>query len=355
MLTISEVIPYLCQRGILTGRSVVDGDVRVFDFSRRNQNYKIRSLRGESYFLKQGIERDGFSSVQREHQVYALLADRPIPLPFIPRLIDYDDETDVLVTEFVSGADDLRRIEANRSTALVQAAGRLGRVLALLHHQIPVGEAQRRIGEGQPGVLTAQRPGSALLRDFSAASIDLVRLIQQEVNLVQHLAELESGWRVNAIIHHDVRLENVLWMPATRTVTLVDWETAAVGDSDWDLGAAIGDYLGLWLLSIPARSDRPPDQSLHLARRTLPSVQPAIVALFDTYCRVTSSSSSSRLDRAERVTRYAGLKLVQSSIEQVQVTPTWTMTALCCLQVGANMLARPRQASAVLLGLDTSG
>jgi aminoglycoside phosphotransferase (APT) family kinase protein len=355
VLTISEVIPYLCQRGLLSRTEVVDGEIRVFDVSRRNRNFKVRCQTGTSLFIKQGQLRDGFSTVRREAAVYRLLAgtSNGAPIyPNLPRFLDYDDLEDVLVIEFLSSAIDLRRYEHRRRSHSIRAATKLGSALANLHRCIPADDASERLGEGEPGVLMAQRPGLALMRDFSGASIDLIRLIQADVDLLGHLEALHSQWRSEALIHHDVRWDNILVAPRTGRVAIIDWETAAVGDPAWDVGAAIGDYLSQWLLSIPATANTPPDQVLHLAHRPLPTFQPAIAALWEAYCRTADLTPAQQAKFIIQVARYTGLKLLQSAIEQVQILPAWTVSAICQLQVGANMMAQPAQGTQVLLGLD---
>ena len=42
---------------------------------------------------------------------------------------------------------------------------------------------------------------------------------------------------------------------------------------------------------------------------------------------------------------------MQTALEHVQYAPEWTMTTACLLQVGANMLMRPREAVAALFNL----
>jgi aminoglycoside phosphotransferase (APT) family kinase protein len=357
VLTMSDVIPYLCKRRLLSRADVVDGEVRVFDVSRRNHDFKVLCRSGTSLFIKQGQMRDGFSSVRREAQVYALLGNSSpgtSVYPNVPRFLDYDEVEDVLVVEFLTTAIDLRRYDRQRRSPSTRAATQLGTALATLHHCSRPTDTVERLGAGEPGVLMAQRPGLALLRDFSGASIDLVRLIQGDTELNRHLETLRHEWRSDALIHHDVRWDNILVAPRTGAVTLIDWETAAVGDPAWDVGSAVGDYLSHWLLSIPASGDTPPDQVLHLARRPLATLQPAMAALWRGYCRTAELGRDQQAEFTVQVARFTGLKLVQSAIEQVQMLPTWTVSAICQLQVGANMMAQPAQGSQVLLGLDVA-
>ncbi len=161
--------------GLLPRAEVVNGEVRVFDVSRRNRDFKVLCHTGTSLFLKQGQVRDGFSTVRREAAVYRMLSsgrNGAAVYPHLVRLLDYDDLEDLLVVEFLTTAVDLRRHNRQRRLPSIRVAAQLGSALATLHHTVPVEEAAQHVGEGEPGVLMAQRPGLALLRDFSGASID---------------------------------------------------------------------------------------------------------------------------------------------------------------------------------------
>jgi thiamine kinase-like enzyme len=354
VLTIPEVIPYLCQLGLLSPASVVAGDVRIFEAARRNHNFRVLRSDGPSLFLKQGQLRDGFSTVRREAQVYGLLNGQSATdsrYRHAPRFMTYDPIHDVLVVELLKDAVDLRKLDTSRRGTPLRAASRLGEALAVLHSFVPLSTAAERLGEGEPGVLTAHRPGLALLRDFSAASIDLVRMIQAHDEVVDQLEDLRATWRPKTLIHHDARWDNVLVSRGGTTVTLIDWETAAVGDPAWDVGSILADYLSQWLLSIPSSGNAPPEQALHLARRPLTSLHPAMSALWHAYQQRAGLSGEGRSDMMQRITRYAGLKLLQSGIEQVQRSPRWTTTALCQLQVGTNLMARPAEGSRLILNL----
>jgi hypothetical protein len=217
--------------------------------------------------------------------------------------------------------------------------------------------AQRLLGGGEPGVLSVQRPGLRLLRDFSSACVDLVRMVQAQADVDGLLDDVRQDWRTDSLIHHDIRWDNILLpQPAgpgdgRRDVVLVDWETAALGDAGWDVGAVFGEYLGDWLVSVPGVAGAPPERFLHLASRPLESVQPAIRAFWFAYRKEAGLTRDQADDRLVRSTRYSGLKLIQSGLEQVQRSARWTVSSVGFLQVGINILKDPQLSLAVLLGL----
>ncbi|HSV65870.1 MAG TPA: phosphotransferase [Mycobacteriales bacterium] len=370
-LTETEVIPYLRERGLVDGASVVDGDIRVLDVSRRNRNFRVLRSAGPSFLLKQGVARDSFSAVAREARAYELFG----PLPHsvgagsspafrhAPTAYAYDDERDVLVLELVTGVENLRVRHRRARRPPRDAARAVGRALAALHQLVPatvdLATAQRLLGAGEPGVLSVQRPGLSMLRDFSSACVDLVRMVQAAPDVPELLAGLRQDWRTDTLIHHDVRWDNFLLpLPRARNgargrreVMLVDWETAALGDPCWDVGAVFGEYLGDWLSSVPGVAGEPPERFLHLARCPLESVQPAVRSFWSAYVGQAGLAAGQASEHLLRSVRYSGLKLVQSGLEQVQRSARWTVCTVSFLQVGVNILTRPEEAGAVLLGL----
>lgn len=362
MLTTPDVIPYLRGRGVLDAGSVVDGGVRVFDASRRNRNFRVVRRDGGSLFLKQGTTREGMNTTSREAAVYALLEGGPSAggrprFPFAPRVIDYDPDETVLVLELVDGGTDLRDHHARRPVPSGRDATVLGEALAALHTTMDRQEALDCVGAGEAGVLSAHRPGLALFRDFSGATINLVRMLQAEPEVTDLLDDLQCSWRHDALVHHDVRWDNVLVSGQggrRRRLVLVDWETAAVGDPAWDLGAALGEYLSHWLMSIPSVGREAPHRALHLAGLPLTACWPAARALWHSYRRSRPEPEEGWPALLERSVRCTGLKLLQSGLEQSQGTAHETVTAVCHLQVAVNVMKRPADAARVLLGLEAA-
>ncbi|MDE8668422.1 phosphotransferase [Pseudarthrobacter sp. H3Y2-7] len=355
----SEVIPYLCGRELLSRENIVDGEVRVFDASRRNQNFRVINQGGRSLFVKQGTKIHGSSSTAREAAVYSILeADdhSHVPFPYAPRLIDYNPDDDILILELIDDAVNLREKYHESRYLQVQSAAAVGEALGALHMKTSLPTVLRRLGRSEPGVLEVDRPGLALLSDFSGSSIDLIRMVQSSADLIVHLDEMRQDWRNETLIHHDIRMDNIIQssLHGTSEILIVDWETASAGDPAWDVGAAVADYLGLWIQSIPVTGTQSPEKLIHLADFPLSEVQESIAALWRAYARRSEMSADMQIEFMPRVARFCGLKLVQSAIEMVQNSAHWNLTAVTHMQVAANMMGRPQEAVQALLCLDVA-
>jgi aminoglycoside phosphotransferase (APT) family kinase protein len=158
------------------------------------------------------------------------------------------------------------------------------------------------------------------------------------------------------MIHGDARWENLIAVPGagagrSTRIKLVDWESGGTGDPAWDVGTVVGDYLSAWLLSIPVTASSPPEQLLELARLPLSSMQPSIHAFWTAYARAMELHGSSAVDALVRAVRYAAARLVHTALEQTQSSSRLTGNVVLLLQLSHNILQRPEEATARLLGL----
>jgi aminoglycoside phosphotransferase (APT) family kinase protein len=170
------------------------------------------------------------------------------------------------------------------------------------------------------------------------------------------LAGLADEWMPLALIHGDVRWDNCVVFPAPHArrktrLKLVDWELAGRGDPCWDVGSVFCDYLWCWLESIPDAGAEPSERLLDQAGYPLEAMHPAISAFWTGYTGTMGLSPPEANTQAFRATKYAAARLVQLSYEHLQRRPQITTTAIAAVQLSLNILSRPLEARAVLLGL----
>jgi aminoglycoside phosphotransferase (APT) family kinase protein len=305
MLEQHEVAAYLVKRRLVSRRSIVDGSLRVADASSRNRNFRVSGGRpGESYLLKQGIVSDSAQSLDNEAALYRRLAAGPPRLTAcVPRLVRHDDARGLLVLEWIDGGEDLYRVRGARDALPVTLARSLGRLLAAVHRVAPDREELRR---DPPWVLSLHRPRLDALRYLTPASIELIRGLQADAGFTRALDALRGGWRVEALVHRDVKWANcVAHAPAGGTrrthVKLVDWEMAGWGDPALDVGSAFGEFLGF-------------------GRQPLATEQPAIAAFWRAYVRARGLDDAGAEVLLERAARFAAARLLQSAYEKTQET-----------------------------------
>jgi hypothetical protein len=358
----SEVAPYLLHRGMISAASIVDGDLRVVDASRRNRNFKIIKERGPCYLLKRGVGQDGIATVAHESTVYQFLGAMPGHVNFqryLPRYYGYDENERILILELLGDAQDFREYHRQGSYFSITSAAALGLALSKLHRLTSTARNRNQFSGffgRMPWALTVHRPGLSIFRDISSANLELIRILQNAAEFPQMLDELRAGWRVDSFIHHDIKWDNCLVFAPSNSkrktgLKIIDWEFADLGDSCWDAGAVFSNYLSFWLFSIPVAGEEPPDRFLELAQYPLEHMQPAIRAYWQAYVRGMSLDAAQSGEWLVRAVKYAAARLVQTGFEQMQHSTRLTGNLICLLQLSSNIMQRPQEAIAHLLGI----
>jgi thiamine kinase-like enzyme len=218
----------------------VDEGVVIRDVSRRNRGFAVTAERGRSYLLKQGLGDDGRTTVAREAAVYEWIANGATTLRrHVPESFGHDGE--VFLLDLLDSAEDLLAYHLRTKRFPTGLAAQTGTVLGQLH-RAPISDAP----DGPstvPWVFELHLPTLAVMRDVSAAEYELIRILQGTPDFGRHFDDLASRWRPSAFIHADAKWDN--WMVVKdsrgrRTVRLIDWEFAGVGDPLWDIGGVLG-------------------------------------------------------------------------------------------------------------------
>ena len=346
MLEQAEAVDYLLRRGLLEPEAVVAGDLVVRDVSSRNRNFAVEAGEGNSYLLKQGRSVEGASTVAREAAVYERLVSEGEELgSCLPGFVGYDADAGVLVLELLHEAEDLRGHHLRLGEFPAAIGEALGTALGTLHRETRATYPEAR----PPWVLSIHRPDTGVFRDVSAANLGLIKIVQNADGLGKRLDELRAGWRVEALIHQDVKWDNCLVTDDDR-LRLIDWEIAVAGDPCWDLGSALSQYLTFWLFSIPVTGSEPPAQFPALARYPLDAMKSALRACCEGYAAAADSQEPAE-ELLRRTVAYAGVRLIQNAFEASQFAQRLDSAAILHLQLGANLMQRPNDAAEQLLGL----
>jgi aminoglycoside phosphotransferase (APT) family kinase protein len=234
----------------------------------------------------------------------------------------------------------------------VEAGRALGALHAIDGSVLPASE---HVTAGPPWILSVHRPPVARLRTMTGAQVDVVRMIQSQGAAMRRLDALGRSWRREAAAHGDVRWDNLVVAgsaEAPARLALVDWEAAGAGDPDWDLGCALSEHLSAWVSSMPPEPGASPSRLASLAGRPLLSMWPAIAACWEAYRAELGLDPAESRRRLRRAARYAGARLLQTAFESGAGLERPDGAAALHLQVGLNVLARPREAAERLLGLD---
>jgi aminoglycoside phosphotransferase (APT) family kinase protein len=358
VLAAQDAASYLLRRRLIEAEAVVDGRFVCHELARRHRSFSVTCGTAPGYLLKQAYLPERAAAVRREAVVYEALwreSAGSAVAAVLPRFFGYDRDEGVLVLELVAGGRTLREHYTRTGRFSKLLARRLGCALAAVHGFAPVKDPGLAAGE-PPWALAAHQPDLSFLRDLSEASVKVVRVLHGSDELCGRLDELRCEWRATGLAHNDMRWDNcvVSTPPGSRRTTrlkLVDWELAGWGDPCWDLGSAFAEFLALWLLSIPVADATSPTGWVELARHPIERMQPAIRSLWWSYERARALPATGRGTWLTLATRYAAARLIQTAIEQGQLSPRPTAFVVLALQLALNLLSQPERGAAQLLGL----
>ncbi|MFI6820709.1 phosphotransferase family protein [Micromonospora sp. NPDC050187] len=351
MLTAEEVPGYLIARGLVAPRTLVDGDLVVRDLSSRNRTFAVECRSGTGYLLKQ--DRDPRTTgCAHEAEVYRILSgDRRMRVR-VPRCHGYDTGARVLVLEHLRDAVDLGSPRRRRPS--VRVAAEIGAVLAALH-ATPTSKADElATPAARPPALRLHRPDLAFFCAAAGSTLRLVRIVQQTSGFAQLLDEVGRDWTPSALVHGDVRWTNLMVDARRPRLRLVDWELAGRGDPRWDIGSALGNYLGLWLAALPVTGTVAPARNPTPERRLLEQVQAAVRACWNSYVRTLDPDPDVAGRMLPGTVRFAAARLLQTVLETADNRVALTGDLVLHLQVVLNMLECPAEAAVHLLGLPLS-
>jgi aminoglycoside phosphotransferase (APT) family kinase protein len=359
VLDLADIEPYLSERGLLSARAVVDGGLRVVDVSRINRVFVV-TAEGERCLVLKLADEPGSVGVARE----AAVLDRLWSVgggelaPFLPRVVAYDDDERILILETAAGARDLTRHYARGRFSRVLAV-QVGRALAGLHELGPsaVDGLPGRVDPTTP--LRVHQPDLRSLHEMSVAAAELTAIIQSSDELCAAIDTLLESWCFESTIHGDVRWDNCLAMRQADSdrwarLQLIDWEVAAAGDPGLDIGAFFAEYLRAWLQSIPITDPHAPGRLLAHAARPLRRMRPTLRAFWEAYVRHRHCSVNELTATLYRATRFAAAALLSAALEEAQMLTELPATVLFLVPLSQNILTRPDEASAHLLGLQAS-
>lgn len=353
----NDLVHYLLERGLLDRRAIVDGDVMVVDGVRRHHNYSVVRGDGTGLFVKQMQPDQPYSAqtLQKEAACYVMMESDPALAPIhalMPRFRSYDPDRGILVVELIANGANLTELHRRANAFPLDIARRLGELLAR-YHDVSSREllprANGAIFQGMPPwILSFHLTPRGSVQNLSAANGQFMTILQSYPDFGQALDRVRNGWRRDALMHGDMKFDNVMVCPDDDTMHVVDWELADVGDSAWDVASILQAYLTWWIATL----QRVPSANGESdgAQYPLESIQPAVHAFWDAY--VTSRNLDAREAGAEleRAVSYAGARMLQTVYESMAWAPALTQHAVWQVQACMNILKQPAAAVTDLLG-----
>ncbi|MCG5435224.1 phosphotransferase [Micromonospora foliorum] len=350
----ADIVTLLLDKGILAADDVVRPGVVVRAGARRNRHTRIELPDGTGVFVKRPEARSPLSveTLLSEGEFYLTHGAAEQPLAdILPRLIHFDRSAAIIVLELLSGHRSLRDVclSGGLATFPVAAYRQAGRALARVHalptDGLPVARSIDSVSE-------LHRPGPEVLESIGLGGLAVLEVIQASPALGSGIAGLADMWLPEAIIHGDVRADNIMIHAAAGQAVdlrIIDWEMSRVGDPAWDVAGLLDAAVSLAICPRRRIGDAVADDADALAG--LPMVQATCRGLWNAYTSTRELNAAARKDMRHKVVVSCAARIVQSVMETTVRADALTADALVLLQIAENVFIDPERAAAEFFAL----
>ena len=363
-LNIDNAAEYLIARGLLVTKSIVDGDLKIIDASRRNRNLHIIRKNDTSLFIKQPNPSnvENLTTIKKETLLYLLMqtdSDFESLKEIAPKILDFDEQRNILITEFVKNSQSWNTYNYVHHGAIEkEESAQLGKIIATYHSAFNRFVNDHRLNFLQGGfipVASIVRPGPEIFIEITSANLKLLKLVQQYPTFFHSLEELYSKWHPMTLIHGDIKWDNIIMSPKEDSksfkINIVDWETASIGDPAWDIGSVFQEFIVSWLYFLPTTGRDSAEQLLTTTTHPIKEVQLAIRAFWNAYVKFTGINSKESNRLLIRSVKFCAARLVQSAYESLYSSTELSNTSVYMIQLSINIFNHPNSATMQLLGI----
>ena len=341
----AELVHRLIDVGLLSTRDIVDGDLTVVDLSRSNQVRLVDAGAGRRYVAKLvAAEDDGLQgSGAVETMLYERVSGDPILMASAPLPALLGRFGDLLVLAFAGEGEGLAQRLRDRGPS----AGD-GRLLGdALGRWRALGDAVSRatLPGRLPWVLRALDDDRPAFLDEHPAMAQLGQVLRNMPALRAAVDSAARSWRREAVMHGDVRWDNVVVTIDPQTgserLLLIDLEFADVGDPAWDVAGALAEPLAVAAVAEAGPADDalvPADR--RSAGRYVRNLRP-FLGCFTAAYRVAAGPLTADED-LRRAVDLVPVRLVQAAFQHTAWIPTSGVAAgLAAAGLAATLAVSP--------------
>jgi hypothetical protein len=323
----------------------------------RNPNWVGTTTSGRRVFVKLIRGLGAGDRIRREAAMHALL-ERVGPERRIAttHLLGVDATRGVFVFDALEGVTTMVRhlIDWDAQPVTYEA---LGRAVAAVH-ALPVREATaagiREEPFGEPNRQFAVAIPEQAYAMLSYGMLDFYRLVQRDVALREPIDLIHAGGRDRAVIHGDLRGDQVVRFPdAPQQPLVLDFEDVRIGDPARDVGALVGEVLRAVIITTSTSDEEgqplrpaaaPIERIVAAALERMADGAPLLRALRVGYGDIARWSP----DFPERVLRVAGWHLFDRALATAQHSVAISVRDKAGAGIGRRLLLEPSRFAAAL-------
>ena len=368
IINLDNTVSYLLERNLISTTSIVKGDLKLIDASRKNRNIKVLRKTNASYLLKQPNIGDRYSAltIQRESLLYKLVKgddDMTTVRSIMPNFFDYDDKQNILCVEYVENAQSLNNYNYNLPIGDFPTyhALEMGTSMATYHNIFRKYVGDKRLSflpkKYPPGIIVV-RPGPNIFSRLSPANLKLIKIIQKYPDLLEFLEHMFDDWSIETLVHGDMKWDNIIISTSSYDndfqMKIVDWELAEIGDPAWDIGGTLHEFIVYWLNSLPITGKENPDELIDSTDYPLHHLKNAIRSFWIGYIKMARIYGRTANDLIIKSTKYCAGRLIQKAYEYHQSAAELSNIAFYMIQVSLNIMKNIDDAIMHLFGIPLS-
>lgn len=368
LIDIDNVIPYLLEFKLIDTKSIVDGDLQIFDASRKNRNIRVMRKNNTSFLLKQSSQTDINSSItlKREALLYALMQnddDFSSLVDLAPRIYDFDEDKNILITEFVKGYSWNDYVYSKNNMNLEKEnVSLLGKNLATYHIAFEKMIDSQKLNF-LPKTFSLEKllihPGPEIFVNLSQANMKLLKIIQKDPNIYDILEEIFSNWNPQTLVHGDIKFDNIIMSlihdekhkKIINKIIIVDWELAIIGDPAWDIGSIFQEFIRIWLSLLPITGTEDAEQLINLSKNSFHNMQKSLRIFWEHYCKASGKNANELNELLIKSTNFCSVRLIQSAYEMLHSQTELNNLAVYMVQISLNILVNINSAIIHLFGI----
>lgn len=360
-ISTENIVYYLLNKGLVTLKSVVNGDFICIDTSRRNLNIKVIRKHSPGYFIKQirNIDEQSISDIFREVTCYRLAeSDKNFKclFPLLPKFYKYDPARNILIVELIQGGENFSEYYRRLGSFPVDSTSLLGKILGTYHREPIFDEQITAFPKKIPWILSLNHHGAKIIEKLSSANSHMFQIIQKYPEFPLMLENLRNQWQTDSFIHGDMKWANcIIRQPDNKgnemCIKIVDWEQADFGDACWDVGAIFQEFISFWIMSIQISGETQAVQLSGLSKYPLKIMQPAIQSFWRSYSETLMLKNDIKRELLERSVKYSAARIIQTVYEELYNSNQINPNIICMLQVSFNILKNPQEAIKYLFNI----
>lgn len=362
-INMENIVEYLLGKGLIDLKSIVDGDLQIFDISRKNKNIKILNKSGLNLFLKQATPSNNHSSItiKRESLLYAMIQTEnefASIVDIAPKIHDFDEKNNIMVTEFLPGYSWNQYIFREPNMMIdKKIVASLGNKIATYHHIFEKMFITNKKLNFLPKTFTFEKllihPGPEIFVNLSKANMKLLKIIQKDPKIYDNLEELFSNWDPKTLIHGDIKFDNIIInLKNNRKENIItDWEMVNIGDPAWDIGSIFQEFIRCWLYTLPLTGTETSEKLLNLSKESLQNMQSALRTFWNEYINIIQRNPKETNGLLIKSTKFCAARLIQSAYEMLHSQTELNNVAVYMVQIGLNIFLNINNAIIHLLGI----